>query len=402
MPTVLLGENSLFHEIGEIFHPIFVLFATILAFIYGIVPNYALSIILLTIVVMAVLTPLTIKSTKSMLLMQELQPEVKKLQQKYKGAENREQLNQEMMRLYKEKGINPAGGCLPFLIQFPFLIVLYDVIRGLTNMTPATKGHPSRPAPEYISHSSRLYKDLVHSGGHMYSFGMDLAAKPFSHHSSPAAYIPYFVLVIVAIGLQYFQMAQMTRRNPGAAQANKQMQTMQKFMPILFAYIYLIVPAAVVVYMVVSTIIRIATQDIIFRTGIVPAPAGQRRLPAETSDAPAGAAALGAAPGPFARLREAREARDAQRSAEAGSGAKAASGSDGGGTASARGNGQAVRGQGRGQSQRAGQRAGSRNGKAGARRTPAGSVTGKADGSGGGAEAKPHPRSKSKRERKAR
>ena len=48
-----------------------------------------------------------------MIAMQRLQPEIKRLQQKYKGAENREQLNQEMMRLYKEKGVNPAGGCLP-------------------------------------------------------------------------------------------------------------------------------------------------------------------------------------------------------------------------------------------------------------------------------------------------
>lgn len=281
---VVLGENSLFHAIGEIFHPIFVLFANILAFIYGVIPNYAIAIVVLTLLVMAVLTPLTVKSTKSMLAMQELQPEIKKLQQKYKGAENREQLNQELMKLYKEKGINPAGGCLPFIIQFPFLIVLYDVIRGLS---ATTSGPHPQPRPEYISHSSRLYQDLVHSGGHMVSFGMDLSLKPFSHHASIAGYIPYFVFILVAIGLGYFQMAQMTRRNPQAAQANKQMQTMQKFMPILFAYIYLLVPAAVTLYMIVSTIIRIITQDIIFRTGIVRPAGTERRLPAGKASAPA-------------------------------------------------------------------------------------------------------------------
>ena len=61
----------------------------------------------------------------------------------------------------------------------------------------------------------------------------------------------------------------MNRRNPQAAAANKQMQTMQKIMPILFGYIYFLVPAAVVIYMIVSTMIRIVTQDIMFRTGVV-------------------------------------------------------------------------------------------------------------------------------------
>lgn len=271
-PTFLLAENSLFHTIGQIFQPIFRLFANILAFLYSLVPNYAISIVLLTIIVMAVLTPLTVKSTKSMMAMQKLQPEIKKLQQKYKG--DRETLNQEMMKLYKEEGINPAGGCLPFLIQMPFLFILYDVIKGLTN---TENGHA---APRYISHSSELYHNLVASGGKMVSFGMNLALKPISHHGSFWAALPFYVLVAVAVVLQYIQMAQMTRRNPQAAQANKQMQTMQKVLPVLFAYIYFIIPAAVVLYMIVSTLIRIATQDIIFRTGLVSTPGRNGPWPA--------------------------------------------------------------------------------------------------------------------------
>jgi len=82
---------------------------------------------------MGVLTPFTIKSTKSMIAMQKLQPELKKLQQKYKGPENRQLLNEEMMKLYKEEGVNPLGGCLPMLLQTPFLIMLYGVIKGLAN-----------------------------------------------------------------------------------------------------------------------------------------------------------------------------------------------------------------------------------------------------------------------------
>ncbi len=268
---------SITHSIGAIFQPVFKLFALILAFIYSVVPNYTLSIMLLTILIMGAMTPLTIKSTKSMIAMQRIQPEIKKLQQKYKGAENRQQLNDEMMRLYKEEGANPAGGCLPMFIQMPFLFILYDVIRGLTNISKtAIAVNPAchlsiaytHVAPRYIPNSSKMYCDLIASNGKMMSFGLDMALKPFSHHSSIWAALPYFAFVAVAVVLQYVQMNQMSKRNP-ASQANAQMANIQKFMPILFAYIYLLIPAAVLVYMIVSSAIRIGTQDLMFRTGMV-------------------------------------------------------------------------------------------------------------------------------------
>jgi YidC/Oxa1 family membrane protein insertase len=275
--THVILANSITHSVGQIFQPIFKLFADILALIYAVIPNYAIAIAILTILIMGALTPLTVKSTKSMLAMQRIQPEIKKLQQKYKGAENRAQLNEEMMRLYKEEGVNPAGGCLPMFLQFPFLIILYDIIRGLTNISktkiPVPAGcHLSitmtNVAPRYIPNTSKMYCNLIASGGKMEAFGLNLALKPFSHHGSIWAAVPYFVLVAVAVALQYIQMSQMNKRNP-ASQANSQMATIQKFMPIVFAYIYFLIPAAVLIYMIVSTLIRIATQDIIFRTGVV-------------------------------------------------------------------------------------------------------------------------------------
>ncbi|HLG68160.1 MAG TPA: YidC/Oxa1 family membrane protein insertase [Acidimicrobiales bacterium] len=268
--AVPAAENSLFHLIGQIFHPVFVAVAYVLAAIYAVIPNYAVAIILLTILIMALLTPLTVKSTKSMVAMQQIQPEIKKLQQKYRGPENRQQLNEELMRLYRERGINPAGSCLPMFLQMPFLIVLYDVIRGLAN-TVARNGHVV-VQPRYIPSSSRMYHDLVQSHGQMHAFGMDLALRPFSHHATWYGYIPYFVLIALAVVLQYVQMAQMNRRNSTATQAGRQMLIMQRVMPIIFAYIYFLIPAAVVLYMIVSTIIRIITQDVLFRTGMVQLP----------------------------------------------------------------------------------------------------------------------------------
>ena len=115
----ILAENSLFKLVGEIFHPLFELFGLILAGLYAVWPNYGFAITGLTVIIMLALTPVTVKSTKSMLAMQRLQPEMKKLQAKYKGPENREMLNQEMMKLYKENGTSPSGPASPASCRCP-------------------------------------------------------------------------------------------------------------------------------------------------------------------------------------------------------------------------------------------------------------------------------------------
>jgi YidC/Oxa1 family membrane protein insertase len=256
--------NSITHPIGQIFQPVFRLFGEILAFFYGLVPNYAFAIIMLTIVIMGALTPFTVKSTKSQIAMTKLQPEIKKLQQKYKGAENRQQLNEELMKLYKEEGANPVGGCVPVLLQAPFLFILYSVIKGLSSVDIHGVA-----APRYIPTSSKMYTNLVAAHGEIRVFGMDMSLKTFSHHPSVYAQLPFFAFVLIAVGLQYFQMAQVNNRSKKAGQPiPAQMQTMQRIFPIMFFYFYVIIPAAVVLYMIASTIIRILTQYVLFATGI--------------------------------------------------------------------------------------------------------------------------------------
>ena len=101
-------------------------------FFHRLVPNWGLAIILLTIAIKLLFFPLTYSSTKSMAKMAELQPKVKAIRAKYKKAktdiDQRRQMNEEMMKLYKEQGVNPAGGCLPLLIQLP---VFWGVFRML-------------------------------------------------------------------------------------------------------------------------------------------------------------------------------------------------------------------------------------------------------------------------------
>src|SRR5580658_6607273 len=384
---IVAVTNPVFHAVGEIFQPVLRVVADALALIYGLIPNYAIAIAVLTVIIMTLLTPLTVKSTKSMIAMQRMQPEIKKLQTKYKGPENRQKLNEDLMKVYKDQGINPLGGCLPMFLQMPFLYILFDVIKGLTATTKSGAISPRYiPKPANIHAANlplidRMYRNLVQAHGQLRSFGMDFALKPFSHHSSAAAAIPYFVFVVVAVGLGYLQMTQMSRRNPQAAAANKQMQSMQKIMPIIFGYIYFIVPAAVVIYMIVSTMIRIATQDIMYRTGVV--------TPANVEKVIGGAKGASGSSGVVDVV--AREAKAPARPAPKPNGqarpAKPAlgSGAQSNGNGSTNGNGRAPRTNGSARG------VGATNGK-----------TADADGEEAADPSKPHPRSKNKRDRRAR
>jgi YidC/Oxa1 family membrane protein insertase len=101
--------------------------------VHSLIPNanlsYGLAIILVTIIIRLILFPLNYKQIRSTVKMNEIQPEMKKLQEKYKNDPQRQQ--QEMMNLYKKHGVSPLGGCLPILLQWPVLIALYAVFMNL-------------------------------------------------------------------------------------------------------------------------------------------------------------------------------------------------------------------------------------------------------------------------------
>ena len=97
----------------------------LLKFFYGLIHNYGIAIILLTVFVKIILHPLTHTSFKSMKEMQRIQPQLNKIKEKFK--DDKEKLNREMMQLMKANKVNPMGGCLPMLLQFPVFIALYRV-----------------------------------------------------------------------------------------------------------------------------------------------------------------------------------------------------------------------------------------------------------------------------------
>ena len=228
--------------------------------------SYIGAIILFTLAVMLALFPLTAKQTRSMVEMQRIQPELKKLQAKYK--DDKVALNEAMMGLYKEHGVNPLAGCLPLVIQAPVLLLLFNLLRGLTR-TNEVDGRDVFD-PDHLDKASALYKALV-GDTQMVEKGIDLA-RSASDVFSKAGFVdalPYLLLVAATVGTGVFQQHQMTRRNPPSnVTDNPQaaaMQRVTKIMPWMFGIFSWSFQAALVIYFIVSNLFRIAQTAFLYR-----------------------------------------------------------------------------------------------------------------------------------------
>ena len=162
--------------------------AALLSWFYGLTASYTIAIGLMAVVVIAVTTPLTLKSTKGMLEMQRLEPELRQLQDEHRN--DRVRLNEEMRKLYQEHKINPAVGFLPLLAQAAVFVVMFRVLRGLTyaprgsarpiaDAVWAAFGRPDQVAdpgfiPRFLPVDSPLYESLF-AEHKMMSMGIDLA-----------------------------------------------------------------------------------------------------------------------------------------------------------------------------------------------------------------------------------
>jgi len=234
-----------------ILDPIYTAMGSVLAWFYAVLPSYGLAIALLTVAVRVLLIPLTTKQVKSQQAMQRIQPELKRLQAKYK--DDRQKLNEEMMKFYKENKVNPVAGCLPLLLQTPLFLVLYRLILGLTQ----------RPEPKHLPRSSEMFRSLIESGGKMVSWGIDLAQSASSQKGLGHAWL-FYVLIGLTVGTGYYQQRQMTARMP-AGSANAQMKMIGRVFPLMIGLISFRIPAGVVVYFIVSNIWQIAQQEVTFR-----------------------------------------------------------------------------------------------------------------------------------------
>jgi YidC/Oxa1 family membrane protein insertase len=240
----------------------FEIIAQVIAFLFDLTKSYGMAIILLTVLMRLLLLPLTLKQTRSMQGMSKLQPEMKKLQEKY--GDDRETLNQEVMKLYKEHKVSPAGCGLPVLLQAPILIGLYRVVNGLTRNVELSGLMIRVSKPNYLSPDTDLYKSLVNSGGAMKSFGIDLAQSAQGVSGSAVTRLPY-ILMVVLIGVTGYIQQVITNKQqgpPATAQA-AQMQKTMKFLPIFFAFISFNIQAAVVLYWIVGNVWMIVQGQIL-------------------------------------------------------------------------------------------------------------------------------------------
>ncbi len=267
---------------GNVLDSLFSGIAALLALCYSFTGNYALAIGVFTLIIMLVFTPLTLKSTRSMMAMQRLQPEMKRLQAKHK--EDRQTLNEEMMALYKRESVNPLGGCLPMLIQMPVFLILFQVLNGLTRSDSAGTGFD----PKYLDENTELFKDLIAGNGEMLAFGVDLARKANEVvQDSLVSAIPYILMVGVTAITSWFQQKQMSaRRTDGPmTQQAAQQQAIMKFLPWMLPIFSFFMPAGLVVYFIVSNLYRVAQQAYIQKT--LPAP-GSIVIETEGTSRPSG------------------------------------------------------------------------------------------------------------------
>jgi YidC/Oxa1 family membrane protein insertase len=248
----------------SIFSPIAKPIADVLAAFYAVIPNYGVDIILLSVAWMVIIAPLTLKSTRSMLAMQKVQPQLKKLQAEHKN--DRQAFAQAQMELFKEHNVSPFGSCLPTLLPLPVFFALFRVIDGLSHkvtVTTAAGVKSTCAVPSFLSSHTEMYKAIQAASGHINAFGLDLSKNALSGHSSFAAAIPFYILLLIMIGTQYLQTAQMMSRNP-AANDNPQMK-MMKYLPIFFGVICVRFPAGVILYYAMSNVCRMAQQTAMYR-----------------------------------------------------------------------------------------------------------------------------------------
>ncbi|MDO9181341.1 MAG: membrane protein insertase YidC [Bacteriovorax sp.] len=190
-----------------------------LQFIHKFIPNYGIAIILLTILIRLITFPLQYKSFKSMKKMQGIQPELQKIKEKYKDEPQK--MQKETMDLFKKAGANPLSGCLPLLLQMPFFFAIYRV----------------------------LYSAVELVGAPFYGWIHDLSIHD-----------PFYVLPVL-MGLAMLAQQKLTPQTT----VDPTQQKIMMFMPVVFAFIMKSLPAGLVLYIFVSTVVGVVQQTIVYK-----------------------------------------------------------------------------------------------------------------------------------------
>ena len=255
---------------GSLWGSLVKFFDEILRFSYGFTHNYGISIILMTILIRLILYPLMQKQMVSMREMQKIQPLMKEVQERYKN--NKEKLNQELMKLYKEHKVNPMGGCLPLLIQMPILILLFQVLRvfeykdKLGNIIGGFLWIPNQV-------------EIILKDGLPKVVGGLAAPEQLIRLGDKGIFgIQYLGIMPFLIGVSMFYQQKMTTAPPttpgkegGSAEQTQKMMTIM--MPLLIAFMSFTLPSGLTLYWLVSTLLGIGQQYFI-----------NKKIPTEVTD----------------------------------------------------------------------------------------------------------------------
>ena len=281
----------------------------IINFIYGLVSNYGMSIILFTIIVKMILLPLNVMSQKAMKRQQKIQPIMAELQKKY--ANDKEKLQREMMKIYRDNNISMTGGCLPMLLQFPILIGLYQVIQrpitylaGVTDWAasevvskvdaiknamlasnPQAVGNLANYTTEQFAKSGQIqlsdWAGRINGVGDAWAinfnfFGLDLSQVPSAALSriinmdfSDIGVVLLIIIPILAIFTSWLSM-KITQMQTGANktanaddQAAQMSKSMSLMMPIMTGFFTFTLPSGMGLYWIISSVMQIVQQVVL-------------------------------------------------------------------------------------------------------------------------------------------
>jgi YidC/Oxa1 family membrane protein insertase len=225
-------------EMGwSLLHPVSWAVLWSLKWMHQFIPNYGLVIIIISVLTKVLFYRLTHKSFKSMKDLQDLQPRIQALKDKY--GDDRQRLSQETMKLYKEAGVNPLGGCLPMLLQMPVFIALFQVLRNTIELRQA-------PFVGWISDLSQ--QDVLFT----LPVTLPLIGNAFS-------------VLPLLMGASMFAQTKIGGSITGTPSAQTTPKGFNTMLPIVFTFLFYKMPSGLVVYWIVNTVLSVAQQYYIHR-----------------------------------------------------------------------------------------------------------------------------------------
>ena len=289
--------------------PLYRAIGWLLALFYIPTHSLGIAVILLTIVIMLVQFPLTAKQAKSMIQMQRVQPEIKKIQQKYK--DDKQKQNEELLKFYQENKINPLAGCLPMIITIPIGIAVFRTFsHGVQKHLPQS----GRMGELYnaICHGTNVHtcttylnkhKSNPPAALHFLGMSLNLTARQAQSIGGFADAWPYYAVIALVAFTGWYQVKQTQARQlqSGNAPANAQMQAITKIFPVFFAFICLSLNAGATIYFVVSNAWRIGQQHLVIGKlydqaiaagDLKPKPSGSAAAEPAAEDSPSNGKAL--------------------------------------------------------------------------------------------------------------